>query len=35
MEVWPEEGILDSYSQTTIIFKCKPKVSDELLVRTR
>ncbi|CAD8106047.1 unnamed protein product [Paramecium primaurelia] len=35
MECWPEEGIIEQYSQVTIIFKCKPKVNEELQVRTR
>ncbi|KAM3144881.1 hypothetical protein pb186bvf_002886, partial [Paramecium bursaria] len=35
MECHPEEGTLDSYSQVNIIFKCKPKVSEEQQVWTR
>ncbi|CAD8117028.1 unnamed protein product [Paramecium sonneborni] len=35
MECWPEEGTIESYSQTAIIFKCKPKVSEELQIRTK
>ncbi|CAD8120828.1 unnamed protein product [Paramecium sonneborni] len=35
MECWPEEGVIEQYSQVTIIFKCKPKVNEELQMKTR